>query len=346
MQEIKVLAIDDSILFREAITKGMARFSDIRVVGSAVNPLDAKDKIIALRPDVVTLDIEMPHMDGVKFLRSLMSQYPLPVVVISSLTESVFDAMSAGALDFIPKPDYAGAGPRGLNDFMDEVASRIRAAAAARISRRCDAPEGIDLPAAGLSAPADPANVIAIGASTGGAEAIVSILTKYTSNMPGFVIAQHMPAGFTGLFAQRLNSMSQLEVKEAANGDVVMPGRALIAPGGRHVRVRRAGRGYVVSTDGRGKVNGHIPSVDVLFESVAKSAGAGAIGVILTGMGSDGAAGLKMIRDAGGYTIGQDENSSAVYGMPMAAMVAGAVMAQMSLYRIPDEIIRHLEGGR
>jgi two-component system chemotaxis response regulator CheB len=288
----------------------------------------------------------MPHMDGVKFLRSLMRQYPLPVVVISSLTESVFDAMSAGALDFIPKPDYAGAGPKGFNDFMDGVASRVRAAAAAKIPRRCEAPADINLSAAGLSSPADPLNVIAIGASTGGAEAIVSILTKYNANMPGFVIAQHMPAGFTGLFARRLDTLTELTVKEAEDGDVVLPGRVLIAQGGRHIRVRRTGRGYVVSTDGRGKVNGHIPSVDVLFESVAKSAGAGAIGVILTGMGSDGAAGLKMIRDAGGYTIGQDENSSAVYGMPMAAKLMGATMAELPLYRIPDEIIKHLQRRR
>ncbi|MDR1293010.1 MAG: chemotaxis response regulator protein-glutamate methylesterase, partial [Clostridiales Family XIII bacterium] len=193
----------------------------------------------------------------------------------------------------------------------------------------------------------DPASVVAIGASTGGTEAIFSILTKYGPNMPGFVVVQHMPEGFTKLFAQRLDAACHLEVMEAKDGDEARPGRALIAPGGRHMLLSRAGagKGYTVRMESRSKVNGHIPSVDVLFESVAEAAGPGATGVILTGMGADGAAGLKKIRDAGGYTIGQDERSSVVYGMPMAAYGMGSVMIQLSLYRIPDEIVRHI-GGR
>ncbi|MDR1042303.1 MAG: chemotaxis response regulator protein-glutamate methylesterase [Clostridiales Family XIII bacterium] len=342
MQEIKVLAVDDSILFREMLSKGMGRFHDITVVGVAVNPFDAKDKIARLKPDVVTLDVEMPHMDGVKFLYSLMSQHPLPVVVISSLRDSVFDAMDAGAIDFIPKPDSL---TRGRNAFMDEVAAKVRAAAGVKFERRKNEAKDLDLPPLELGTPADAASVIAIGASTGGTEAIFSILTKYGPNIPGFVVVQHMPEGFTKLFAQRLDSASNIEVKEAEDGDEVRPGRALIAPGGRHMRLRRAnaGGGYTVSIESCSKVNGHMPSVDVLFESVSEAAGADAIGVILSGMGSDGANGLKKIREAGGYTIGQDERSSIVYGMPMAAYTAGAVMVQLSLYRIPDEIIRKLE---
>jgi two-component system chemotaxis response regulator CheB len=339
MHEIRVLAVDDSILFREMLSKGMKRFPDINVVGVAVDPFDAKDKIVALRPDVMTLDVEMPCMDGIKFLRSLMPQYPLPVVVISSLRESVFEAMDAGAIDFIAKPnDMSGGG----NAFLDEVAAKIRIASAAKLAFRKNAPESIGLSPSGLKVPADHRDIVAIGASTGGTEAIFSILTKYNANMPGFVIVQHMPEGFTKLFAKRLDSASLLQVKEAEDGDEVRPGRALIAPGGLHMRILRTANSYAVSLSDRAKVNGHRPSVDVLFASVAEVAGSRAIGVILTGMGSDGAAGLKKIADAGGYTIGQDERSSVVYGMPMAAWLTGAVKVQLPLYRIPDEIIRKL----
>jgi two-component system chemotaxis response regulator CheB len=270
-----------------------------------------------------------------------MPQYPLPVVVISSLRESVFEAMDAGAIDFIPKPDDMS-GDQG--SFMDEVAAKIRIASKARLAFRRNSADGIVLSVAGLSAPADPSNIVAIGASTGGTEAIYSILTKYGANMPGFVVVQHMPEGFTNMFAKRLDSSSALSVKEAEDGDVVCPGNVLIAPGGRHMRVVRMGCNYVVSITDEAKVNGHKPSVDVLFESVSEAAGAKAVGVILTGMGSDGAAGLKKIRDAGGHTIGQDDRSSVVYGMPMAAYMIGAVAVQLPLYRIPDEIIRELGG--
>jgi two-component system chemotaxis response regulator CheB len=229
-----------------------------------------------------------------------------------------------------------------LSAFIAETADRIRAAAGARLAFRRKEPSGIKLSVDGLRSPADPAAVVAIGASTGGTEAIYSILTKYTANMPGFVIVQHMPEGFTGLFAQRLDSATQFSVKEAASGDEVRPGTVLLAPGGLQMRIEKAGGAYRAITEEAPKVNGHRPSVDVLFESVAEAAGSDAIGVILSGMGSDGAKGLKAIRDNGGYTIGQDERSSVVYGMPMAAYMTGAVMVQLPLYRIPDEIIRVL----
>ncbi|MDR2163689.1 MAG: chemotaxis response regulator protein-glutamate methylesterase [Clostridiales Family XIII bacterium] len=340
MTEIRVLAVDDSMLFREMLTKGMKRFPDIKVVGVAADPFDAKDKIVALRPDVVTLDIEMPCMDGIKFLHNLMPQYPLPVVIISSLRESVFEAMDAGAVDFLAKPDEMSG---NMDAFVGEVAAKIRVASTAKFAFRKDAPKDIKLHAMELGVPADPLDLVAIGASTGGTEAIFSVLTKYRSNMPGFVIVQHMPEGFTKLFAKRLNSSTALRVKEAEEGDEVRPGMALIAPAGRHMRVLDSERGYTIRVEEGAKVSGHRPSVDVLFDSVAKAAGHRAIGVILTGMGADGAAGLKKIADAGGYTIGQDERSSVVYGMPMAAYLTGAVMVQLPLYRIPDEILRKLE---
>jgi two-component system chemotaxis response regulator CheB len=344
MLGIKVLTVDDSILFRKMLARGMKRFPDIRIVGSAVDPFDAKDKITELRPEVLTLDVEMPRMDGIKFLRSLLPQYPLPVIVISSLKESVFDALDAGALDFVPKPCDCGTGAGTGNDaFMNEVAEKIRVAAGARLSFRGDAPGSIILSKAGLGAPPDPADIVAIGASTGGTEAIFSILTKYRADMPGFVIVQHMPEGFTKMFAERLDAVSGLDVKEAEDGDDVKPGRALVAPGGKHMRIHRSGCGYKVGVEAQAKVNGHMPSVDVLFESVAEAAGRHAIGVILTGMGSDGAVGLKKIRDAGGYTIGQDDRSSVVYGMPLAASHAKAVAIELPLYMIPDEIIRRLQ---
>jgi two-component system chemotaxis response regulator CheB len=339
MPEIKVLIVDDSLLFREVLTKGLSQYADMQIIGAAADPFEAKDKIIELRPDVVALDVEMPRMDGIKFLRNLMPQFPIPVVVISSLRESVFEAMDAGAIDFVAKPVDVNGDPSG---FIREIAEKIRVAYSARALFRKKMPADIDLKMDGLTVPANPLDIIAIGASTGGTEAIVSILTKYQANVPGTVIVQHMPEGFTELFAQRLDAMTQLAVKEAEDGDEVRPGRALIAPGGRQMRIRKSAGGYAVCIDDSEKVNGHKPSVDVLFESVAEEAGRRAIGVILTGMGSDGAKGLKRIKDSGGYTIGQDERSSIVYGMPMAAHLTGAVTIQLPLYRIPDEIIRKL----
>jgi two-component system chemotaxis response regulator CheB len=267
-----------------------------------------------------------------------MPQFPLPVIVISSLRESVFEAMDAGALDFIPKPEKTD----DAAAFARSLAEKIRVSAKAKLAYRGGAPSGIELGMDGVKGAVDPRIVVAIGASTGGTEAIFSILTKFSGNMPGFVIVQHMPAGFTKLYAERLNAACVLDVKEAADGDAVRPGRVLIAPGDYQMRVVRDGAGYAVRCDRSPKVNGHRPSVDVLFDSVADAAGKNSLGVILTGMGADGASGLKKMRDVGGYTLGQDERSSVVYGMPMAAYMSGAVMAQLPLYRIPDEMTRKL----
>ena len=343
MDIIKVLIVDDSLLFRETLSKGLNQLNDIQVIGSAVDPFDAKDKIIALRPDVVTLDVEMPRMNGIKFLKSLMPQFPIPVVVVSSLKESVFEAMDAGAVDFVAKPeDQSG----NITSFIEATAEKIRIAKNAKFAYKKAIEPRIELSTDEVLGPINPLNVIAIGASTGGTDAINSILTKFSKNMPGIVIVQHMPQGFTKLYAERLNSSCELDVFEAKNGDELRPGTALIAPGDYQMRLIRNGNGYSVLVDQSQKVNGHRPSVDVLFESVAKSAGRDAIGVILTGMGADGALGLKMIRDVGGYTIGQDERSSVVYGMPMAAFVSGAVAIQLPLYRIPDELCRKLSATK
>ena len=337
--KIRVLVLDDSLLFREIMAKGLANDSRIEVVGFASDPFEAKDKIPELHPDVLTLDIEMPRMDGIKFLKYLLPQYPLPVIVLSMLKASVFMALDAGAVDFVAKPDNLHA---GLTPFFDDLTNKIVAASQTRFGYRRRENTEIQLKTESIRGDIDPRCVVAIGASTGGTDAINSMLTKFPANMPGIVIVQHMPAGFTELFAKRVDANSSMEVKEAADGDEVRPGRALLAPGDFHMAVARNGNGYIVRCGKGQKVNGHRPSVDVLFNSVAETVGSHAIGVILTGMGTDGAAGLKKIRDQGGYTIGQDEHSSVVYGMPMAAYVSGAVMIQLPLYRIPDEMIRKL----
>ncbi|MCL1896070.1 MAG: chemotaxis response regulator protein-glutamate methylesterase [Clostridiales bacterium] len=337
--KVRVLVLDDSLLFREIIKKGLGGDSQIEIVGFAGNPFDAKDMIPELKPDVLTLDIEMPRMDGIKFLRRLMPQYPVRVVVVTSLSASVFEAIDAGAVDFISKPGNLN---EDLTRFFTDLKEKILAASQARFTYQRHADEGILLEADGVHGIIDPRDIIAIGASTGGTDAIGSIITKFSSNMPGIVIVQHMPAGFTELYAKRLDTMSNLSVKEAADGDPVLPSRVLVAPGDLHMTVEQSGVGYCVRCEKGEKVGGHRPSVDELFRSVAEAAGPHSLGVILTGMGKDGTAGLKAIREAGGYTIGQDEHTSVVYGMPMVAYMSGAVMKQLPLYQIPDEIIRKL----
>ena len=337
--KVKVMVLDDSLLFREVMTKGLSGDSRIEIVGFATDPFEASEKIPELAPDVLTLDIEMPRMDGIKFLRHLMPQYPLPVIVISTLKTSVFEAMDAGAIDFIAKPEnMAEDGGR----FFGDLKTKIIAASQARFAYRRRAGADIRLEPEGVKGVVDHRNIIAVGASTGGTDAINSLLTKFSANMPGIVIVQHMPAGFTSMYAKRLDSIANISVREAVDGDEVVPGVALIAPGDYHMTVEKVGSVYRVRCNQATKVNGHRPSVDVLFDSVAEAAGPHAMGIILTGMGSDGALGLKKIRNYGGYTIGQDERSSVVYGMPMAAYVGGAVMVQLPLYRIPDEILRKL----
>ncbi|WP_378954146.1 chemotaxis response regulator protein-glutamate methylesterase [Pelosinus sp. sgz500959] len=326
-RKIRVLVVDDSIVFRETLARQIAQDPLIEVVAKASDPYMARDKILEFEPDVMTLDVEMPRMSGIEFLKKLIPQYPIPVVVVSAVSQSVFDALNAGAVDFVTKPDLSSG--RGVDAFINELIVKIKIASTAKVKTQkrntitADSAQG----ATGVKQNC----MIAIGASTGGTEAIDRILKGFPSNMPGTVIVQHMPPIFTTLFAARLNSSCAVEVKEAKTGDLVLPGRVLIAPGDYHMRVKKVNQHYMVECFKGEKVNGHCPSVDVLFHSVAEHAGNNAIGVILTGMGNDGASGLLALRKSGANTLGQDEASSVVYGMPKAAFAMGAVQEQVSL---------------
>ncbi len=322
---IRVLVVEDSLLFRETLVKGISADSSIKVVGTASDPYQARDRILELEPDVMTLDVEMPRMNGIEFLKRLMPQYPVPVVVVSAVNGAVFEALNAGAVDFVAKPDYRSG--RGVEPLIQELINKIKIASAANVgylkrsNPHCE-------PAAAVGGADRRSKIIAIGASTGGTEAIYEIIKALPVNAPGIVVVQHMPPVFTKLYADRLNNSCALEVKEAQNLDRVKQGRVLIAPGNYHMRLKKTGSEYFVECFAGEKVNGHCPSVDVLFESVALRAGKDAIGVILTGMGYDGAKGLLAMRKQGAKTIGQDEQSSVVYGMPKVAYNIGAVMYQ------------------
>lgn len=328
MQPIKVLVVEDSIVFRELLVQNLNKDPAIRVVATAKDPFEARDAILAYNPDVMTLDVELPRMSGIEFLRKLMPQYPLRVVVISSLSDKVFDAMSAGAVDFVAKP--AVSSRQQLEDFIrNELLVKIKIASTARIShvkRAVMAQQQQYLSSSKKNL------IVAIGASTGGTEAIFNVVKDYGTDIPGIVCVQHMPPGFTAMYAKRLNDQCRIRVKEAETGDRVMPGHMLIAPGGdRHMHLVKVGDGYQVEVKPGPKVNGHCPSVEVLFESVAKAAGPSAVGIILTGMGGDGAKGLLSMRKAGARTIGQDESTCVVYGMPKVAYDLGAVEYQEKL---------------
>ena len=328
MQPIKVLVVDDSIVFRELLVQNLSRDPAIRVVASAKDPFEARDAILKYQPDVMTLDIELPRMNGIDFLRKLMPQYPLRVVVISSLSDKVFDAMGAGAVDFVAKP--AVANRKQLEEFVrNELLVKVKIASTARIG---NLKKGV-IPREQQHLSAKKNNlIVAIGASTGGTEAIFSVVKDYGTDIPGIVCVQHMPPGFTGMYAKRLNDQCRIRVKEAETGDRVLAGHMLIAPGGdRHMHLVKVGDSYQVEVKAGPKVNGHCPSVEVLFESVAKAAGPDAVGIILTGMGGDGAKGLLSMRKAGARTIGQDESTCVVYGMPKVAYDLGAVEYQEKL---------------
>ena len=331
MRQIRVLVVEDSLLFRELLVQNLNADPAIHVVATARDPFEARDAIVAFQPDVMTLDVELPRMDGIEFLRKLMPQYPLPVVVISTLGERVFDALNAGAVDFVVKPSAVN--KEQIASFIkNELLVKIKIASVAKVgSWKRSVPEQTTKPMAEGKKDV----IVAIGASTGGTEAIAAVLKQFGTDIPGVVLVQHMPPGFTQMYARRLNEECRVRVKEAKSGDIVQPGQVLIAPGGdQHMQLVKINGTYQVSLKQAPKVNGHCPSVDVLFESVAKVAGKKAVGIILTGMGGDGAKGLLEMRKAGARTIGQDESTCIVYGMPKVAYDLGAVEYQEKLPEI------------
>jgi len=346
---ISVLVVDDSATVRRVLTDGLNRTGDIRVVGSAPDPYVARERIVELKPDVITLDVEMPRMDGISFLAKLMQHHPLPVVVISSLTPAgsheAMRAFELGAVEVLCKPGSA----YDVGDAIPRLARAIRAAAASRCRGARVAPlpsvSKAPLPTSSLARTSD--KVLALGASTGGTEALREVLAALPGDTPGTVIVQHMPPMFTASFAQSLDRTSRLHVSEARGGEPLLPGLAYVAPGGHHLAVVRSGAHYHVELREGPEVHYQRPAVDITFMSVAKAAGANAVGVLLTGMGHDGAAGLKAMRTAGAHTIAQDEASCVVFGMPKAAIECGAAIEVASLTAIPERIVhalRRLEG--
>ena len=337
---IKVLVIDDSALIRQLLTELLSRDRDVTVVGTAPDPLIAREKIRALAPDVLTLDIEMPRMDGLQFLEKLMALRPMPVLVVSTLTQAGADAtlraLELGAVDYVAKPRL------GIRDGMEELASeliaKVKLAAMARPRQRATPVAARQQFRADASL-STAGQVVAIGASTGGVEALQRVLTSLPATAPAVLISQHMPPGFTTSLARRLNGICAVTVTEATDGSRVLPGHVYIAPGARHLELQRSGAHFACRLTEAPPVSGHRPSVDVLFRSVARAAGAAAIGVILTGMGSDGAAGLLDMRLSGAHTMGQTEASCVIYGMPKAAMQAGAVAEEVPLDGVADRIM-------
>ena len=330
---VRVLVVDDSPVIREMLQRNLSRDPGIEVVGTAPDPYVARDKIVALKPDVVSLDIEMPRMDGITFLRKLMSYYPLPVVILSSLTPKggalAVEALEAGAFDVMSKTRSAD----GDDDIYAELIAKLKAAAAVKPASRSESSR------ARLAMSRAATKIVAVGASTGGTVALMDLLSAMPADAPAFVIVQHMPKHFTRAFADRLDDICGIEVKEAENGDAVAPGRALIAPGDFHTLLRRSGPNYFVEVKNGPLVTRHRPSVNTLFRSVSKSAGRNAIGVILTGMGNDGAEGMKEMKANGAYTIAQDEPSCVVFGMPKEAIALRCVDSVLPLDRIPNKIL-------
>lgn len=347
--KIKVLCVDDSAMIRSLMTEIINSQPDMVVVATAADPLVARDLVKQHNPDVMTLDVEMPRMDGLEFLEKLMRLRPMPVLMVSSLTErgseAALRALELGAIDFVTKPRL---GIRdGLLAYTDLIADKIRIAATARMLPARRPATGIN-PATVAEPPLlrspmlSTEKLIIIGASTGGTEAIREVLQPLPSDSPGIMIAQHMPAGFTNSFAQRLNGLCRIAVSEAVHGERILPGHAYIAPGGFHLSVARSGANYVAQVDQAAPVNRHRPSVDVLFDSAALHVGKNAIGVILTGMGRDGAEGLLRMRQAGAHTLAQDEASCVVFGMPREAIAIGAASEVAALQQMSQRVIEHL----
>lgn len=340
---IRVLIVDDSATARTVLTKALSKDNEIEVIGTAPDAYVARDKIVKLKPDVICLDVEMPRMDGISFLKKLMKHFPIPVLMVSSLTQRgaqvTFDALDAGAVDYVGKPHsniYDG-----IDDIEKELIQKVKTVASSkvRVKNLSTAPKITER----TYALAETTNkIIAIGSSTGGTVALSELIQEFPKNAPGTVIVQHMPSGFTESFAQRLSEISKVDVKEAKDGDIITKGTVYIAPGDLHMVVKREGGHYKIQIGTGKKISGHRPSVDVLFNSVSKHVGANAVGVILTGMGSDGAKGLLAMKNAGSYTIGQDEKTSVVYGMPKVAYDIGAVREQQPLENIANTIFKHL----
>ena len=354
MKQIKVLVVDDSAVVRQVMLEVLGRAPDIKVIATASDPLFAMQKMNLEWPDVITLDVEMPRMDGITFLKKLMAEHPTPVVICSSLTEkgaeTTMQALAAGAVSIITKPKMGV--KQFLSDASNDLVSAVQAAAQANM-RRLAMP--LAAPAPKLSADAMlPGNIsamaqtteriVAIGTSTGGTQALEAVLTQLPRVCPGMVIVQHMPEKFTAAFAERLNSLCQVEVLEAKQGDRVIPGRVLIAPGGRHMMLKRSGAQYQVEVVDGPLVSRHKPSVDVLFRSVAKFAGRNATGIIMTGMGDDGARGMKDMFDVGAHTIAQDEATCVVFGMPKEAIKLQGVREVLPLEAMPRAIVAAARG--
>ena len=356
--KIKVMVVDDSAVVRQVVTQAIASDPGIEVIATAQDPVFALEKMRTRWPDVLVVDIEMPRMDGLTFLKKVMAERPTPVIICSSLAEKgaqvTMEALAAGAFTIITKPKM---GVKSfLQDSANDIVTAIKSAARANMGavRRMTAAPTLPMPAPKLTADAmltsqhSGANMygttdrlVAIGTSTGGTQALEAVLTQLPAVCAGIVIVQHMPEKFTAMFAERLNSLCKLEVREAQNGDRVIPGRALIAPGGRHMMLKRSGAQYYVEVADGPLVNRHKPSVDVLFRSVAQVAGKNALGIIMTGMGDDGARGMKEMHDAGANTVAEDESTCVVFGMPKEAIKLGGVDKVMPLDRIPQEIVAY-----
>lgn len=340
-KRVRVLIVDDSLLFRETLSRFIKEDINIEVVGTAGDAYEARDKILELRPDVLTLDVEMPKMNGIEFLKKLIPQYPIPVVVVSSLPINAFDAIDAGAVDFVKKPVVKG--PNDLKDFCLELRTKIKIASNAKVIKAENKAEKQVNTHSFEKLKGTQNIIIALGASTGGTDALQMVVQNLPAETPPILIVQHMPANFTRMYAERLDRICQMEVREAKNGDRVKTGLVLIAAGEFHMQLAKDSLGYYVKCERGEKVSGHCPSVDVLFDSVATVAKQNAIGAILTGMGADGAKGLLNMRKAGAFTIGQDKDSCVVYGMPMVAFNIGAVTKQCPLNKISDIIYQKLQ---
>lgn len=346
MNKIKVLVVDDSMLFRRTIVDGISIDPDIEVVAMAADPYEARDQIIKYRPDVMTLDVEMPKMNGIEFLKRLMPQYPLATVMVSAVDNKVFEALQVGAVDFVVKSNIASS--HALEAFISELIEKIKIASTASLNTKNFATTNktplkqadTKSPEANESQKKSTIDIIALGASTGGTEATEQVIKQLPGNLPPLLIVQHMPPVFTKMYAERLSRNSNLTIKEAETGDILKSGFAYVAPGDHHIKLLKHEDQYMIKCFQGPKVNGHMPSVDVMFKSVADYYSDNVLAVILTGMGNDGAKGMRLLHDQGAYTIAQDESTSVVYGMPRQAYELGGVDRRLPIQEIGYHITR------